>query len=128
VNFKNQRKFRFFYEDGFNGFTANDAWQYMEIRGSRGMLYPYSEKEIGIQIKRKHFSRVRLAEQIPGSVKIQDADDLIVFRVPDSAFEAAGRIVGAYKKRTLTPERRDAAMATLARFHSAPRPRPTDRA
>jgi hypothetical protein len=122
MKFNEQRKFRFSYEDGFKGFSSDEAWRYMEIRGRYGMVYPYNERELGLQVKANHYSRIRLARKIPGSIQIQNADDLIVFRVSDEAFVTAGKIIGAHKKRILTPEQREKAVARLNLFRPT-RPR-----
>ena len=93
-----QHKYRVFKEPGY---SSIDKWGY-EIRGRDGMIYPYSETKLGVQVRAGIMAnRIRRMKKWP---VIQDADDFVVFVADKGDLDFFARYVKARKRLIHSPE------------------------
>lgn len=105
MNLKTDQKiYRVYLEDGANA-NQVDAWRYFELRGKYGTIYPYSESHLAIQIKSSILAnRVRRTKRYP---LLQDADDVVVFKAPDSELKSFASMLKCSKLRHLSEQQRE---------------------
>ena len=104
MDFDKQKKYRVMLEEGHSR-NETEAWRYLEIHGRRGMVYPWNADILGVQVKAgKLGEKTRRAHK--DWVVIQDADDLLVFKVPYKDLDEAAKIIHAYRKRHLSEEQK----------------------
>ena len=96
-------------EDG----KSAEKWRYVEIIGWYGIIYPYSESLLAVQISSGTIRERLLRQGIPDDwEKIQDADDGVVFTLPNKDLDVAAGLIRARAKRRGSKE----AAKRLARF------------
>lgn len=104
MNFKtDQRKYRVYLENGANA-NQSDAWRYYELRGKFGNIYPYSEKEIGVQVNSQVYAN-RLKRMGAWKV-IQDADDFVVFVARNDEYSYFAEMLKCRRKRVVSERER----------------------
>jgi len=99
MNFKtDQKRYRVTWENGYAG--GDEPWRYMEIKGQRGMIHPWSKTQlvclikpglIGIKIQRSKNWRL-----------LRDTDDGREFLIDNQELSVFSELIMAYKRRIPT--------------------------
>jgi len=95
------------------------SWRYTEIKGKRGMVYPYSETQVAVVLPTRAAHRLM---KLMGSelTLLQHADDAMCFKADAKYAAVFVRFIRPKRLRQLTAEHKAALAARIAlyRFHS----------
>lgn len=98
------RKYRIFLDDAYKAeTTANksaDKWRYLELRGKYGYLYPYSSAQVAVA-----FTSIKVGNKLKGRAGwkvLQDAEDAIVFLIPDEDIQFSIKALKIYRRRAIS--------------------------
>lgn len=111
MDLSQQKKYKVFMDESFfcqlKGLKdkKEDKWRYCELRGKYGMIYPYSESLLGVQVKAGKKAE-GLRRRNPSWKVVQDCDDFVVFLVDNQQLETVSGIIEAKRRRALSDESR----------------------
>ena len=100
---------------------SKEQWRWREIRGRYGMIYPYNERDLGVQVKARIVAERTRREQ--KWLVLQDADDPVVFKTPNENLDIAAKIIKARTRRIPSPEQKAKMLVRIAayRFKKTPK-------
>ena len=110
MDLRHQKKYKIFTDESypFSAETApsKESWRYFELRGPYGALYGYHPDWLAVQVKAGIIGE-RTRRNHPEWKILQDADDLIVFKIKNSELEIGANIIKARKRKYLTDSHKD---------------------
>jgi len=74
------------YRDEAGKGLKEDSWRYYELRGKRGVIYPYNETQLACMGYRKDGMSPTKFVDSKGYKILQDADDMLTFLFPVADF------------------------------------------
>lgn len=115
------RKYKVFVDDAYRAETTQnksaDKWRYLELRGKYGYVYPFSSSHIAVAVTGPKIATKLLKR--PGWKVLQNADDAIVFMIPDEDTSFAFSTLKLFRKKVLSEEDRAKKAAVLAKAREA---------
>lgn len=98
-----QTKYKVFLDESYKHDVTEERrkkWQYYELHGKYGMIYPYSASQLAVYFNTHKVSRKFLKRWF----LITEGDFERVFLIPDSDLELAASSIEAKKRRQYSPE------------------------